>query len=220
MALVCQASGQCFIKRADGKSQTAFVFNQRGHVLSHLIPAVIGFWAIEIYGRIRRTDQEIKIRFLNKRIPECSGNLYVDFADAYRSLLHGFSCHIYRNSQAAKAGLIGRRNLDDGYIHVYLAGFNQLGNLCMSAGDQIHPALFDGFIGHPAGKKSFQAKILGLNGLKRHRIPEADQLNQLDVFQVFGIGSHQVPNHGPGFGHRRPWENDHSGPDFLDRCFR
>lgn len=64
----------------------------------------------------------------------------------------------------------------NGNIHGDLAGFDQQGNLRMPAGDQIHPARFNGFIGRPAGKKGFQAKILGLNGMQRYRIPETDPL--------------------------------------------
>ena len=64
------------------------------------------------------------------------------------------------------------------------------------------------FIGHPTGKKGFQAKILGLEALQRDGIADTAQLDQFDIFQVFGGRRHQLPDHGARFGDRRTQKNN------------
>jgi hypothetical protein len=77
----------------------------------------------------------------------------------------------------------------------------------------------DGIVGHPAGEKSFHAKILGLERLPRDCISETYQLNKFKVFQIFGFRAHQMPYHGARLSHSCTEKNTHPRPDFINHYF-
>ena len=183
------------------------------------IPDVAYRPAVKVNRWLGRTNQKIKFSGLNKSVSKCAGYLCVDLTDADTGLIQGFPGDIDSYSQTAESCLIGSCNLNDSRINRSQERFDKLGNFYEPAGYQIHPAFFDGFICHPAVKEGFQAKILGVEGLQRNGIPDTDQLDQFEIFQVLGIRVHQIPNHRARLGHSRAYKNTHAGLYlFNDLC--
>ncbi len=81
MTLVRQSLGECLVKRTDGKRQAAFVFNQRGHMLSYLVPDIIYLPAVEIYRGIGRMNQKIKFSRRKIGVAKGAGDQCVDLTD-------------------------------------------------------------------------------------------------------------------------------------------
>lgn len=148
-----------FIKWAHRESNAAAVIDQCRCIGTQTVMDLINLPAVEINRRFSTFNDHIETAKRDECISEGPGDLRVDFTDHQGGLFDGRQRNICANAQAAKAGLVWRRDLDRGDINGDLTGFEYFGNLVIPTGNEIGKSLGNGFAGFPTAEERFLGDI-------------------------------------------------------------